>query len=104
MLGKIITDLCLCRNFTKVICNCKASANSCLHKQSNNIKTTHEKLEYSATSVIKLVAFRLFFDSKLVQKRTKSSSKYREKQHWSSNKTLNRENFSKEKGFIKKVM
>jgi len=50
MLGKIITDLCLCRNFTKVIWYCKASANSCLLKQSNNIKTTYKKLEYSVTS------------------------------------------------------
>ena len=45
MLKKIITYLCLCRNSTKVTCNCKALAIT--------IKTTHEKLEYSATSATK---------------------------------------------------
>lgn len=42
---KIKTDLCLGRNFTKVIGYRKASMNSCLLKQSDNIKTPVGEVE-----------------------------------------------------------
>ena len=41
MIGNIIIDLCLCINFAKVICYCKASTKSYLLKQSENIKSTY---------------------------------------------------------------